>query len=100
MKKPEAYTSPEEDNVFKACEPQKNWGGAWTEEKLDAFEKYVKAYLTDYNENQCENQNSAFFFKQWGTWGADSIKRNKHANSKLLREEIIQEMPNDENIIK
>ena len=25
---------------------KKNWGGKWTEEKLDAFEKYVKAYLT------------------------------------------------------
>lgn len=25
---------------------KKSWGGKWTEEKLDAFEKYVKAYLT------------------------------------------------------
>lgn len=25
------------------------WGGQWTEEKLDAFEKYVKAYLTIMN---------------------------------------------------
>ena len=23
-----------------------SWGGPWTEKKLDAFEKYVKAYLT------------------------------------------------------
>ncbi|MCR5464319.1 MAG: three-Cys-motif partner protein TcmP [Bacteroidales bacterium] len=28
---------------------KKNWGGRWTEEKLDAFEKYVKAYLTIMN---------------------------------------------------
>ena len=28
---------------------KKNWGGVWTEEKLDAFEKYVKAYLTIMN---------------------------------------------------
>ena len=28
---------------------KKNWGGPWTEEKLDAFEKYVKAYLTIMN---------------------------------------------------
>ena len=28
---------------------KKNWGGKWTEEKLDAFEKYVKAYLTIMN---------------------------------------------------
>ena len=28
---------------------KKSWGGKWTEEKLDAFEKYVKAYLTIMN---------------------------------------------------
>ena len=27
-------------------EPQINWGGSWTELKLDAFENYVNAYLT------------------------------------------------------
>ena len=30
-------------------EPNSSWGGAWTEEKLNAFEKYVKAYLTIMN---------------------------------------------------
>jgi len=25
---------------------KENWGGTWTEEKLDIFQKYVKAYLT------------------------------------------------------
>ena len=28
---------------------KKSWGGKWTEEKLDAFEKYVKAYLAIMN---------------------------------------------------
>jgi protein gp37 len=42
---------------------------------------------------QVEAQDARFFFKQWGTWGADGIKRNKHANGKLLKGEIIQEMP-------
>lgn len=42
---------------------------------------------------QVEVQGARFFFKQWGTWGADGIKRNKHANGKLLKGEIIQEMP-------
>lgn len=42
---------------------------------------------------QVEEQGARFFFKQWGTWGADGIKRNKHANGKLLNGEIIQEMP-------
>lgn len=36
-----------------------------------------------------------FFFKQWGTWGADGIKRNKHENGKLLDERVIQELPKD-----
>lgn len=40
------YKLPEEGNTLMVNEPQKNWGGRWTEEKLDAFEKYVKAYLT------------------------------------------------------
>ena len=30
-------------------EPGSSWGGAWTEEKLNAFEKYVNAYLTIMN---------------------------------------------------
>lgn len=30
----------------------KTWGGKWTEEKLDAFEKYVKAYLTIMNKKR------------------------------------------------
>ena len=42
---------------------------------------------------QVDEQGARFFFKQWGTWGADGIKRNKHANGKLLKGEIIQEMP-------
>lgn len=42
---------------------------------------------------QVEEQGSRFFFKQCGTWGSDGIKRNKHANGKLLNGEIIQEMP-------
>lgn len=42
---------------------------------------------------QVEYQGAAFFFKQWGTWGSDGIKRNKHANGKLLFGEVFQQMP-------
>jgi protein gp37 len=42
---------------------------------------------------QTENQNSVFFFKQWGTWGNDGVKRNKHKNGKLIKGEIYQQMP-------
>lgn len=30
-------------------EPNSSWGGPWTEKKLEAFEKYVKAYLSIMN---------------------------------------------------
>jgi protein gp37 len=42
---------------------------------------------------QTEAQGSAFFFKQWGTWGSDGIKRNKKANGKLINGQIYQAMP-------
>lgn len=35
-------------------------------------------------QNQCDTQNVAFFFKQWGTWGADGVKRSKKANGRIL----------------
>jgi len=42
---------------------------------------------------QAETQGVAFFFKQWGTWGEDGIKRSKKANGKLLDGKLIQAMP-------
>lgn len=42
---------------------------------------------------QADEQNAAFFFKQWGTWGSDGIKRSKKANGKALDGKIIQMMP-------
>lgn len=42
---------------------------------------------------QCEEQGVPFFFKQWGTWGEDGIKRNKKANGCLLDGKVCQEWP-------
>ncbi|MDD4847169.1 MAG: phage Gp37/Gp68 family protein [Bacteroidales bacterium] len=44
-------------------------------------------------QEQAEKQGSAFFFKQWGTWGSDGIKRDKHKNGKLLNGKVCQQMP-------
>lgn len=44
-------------------------------------------------QNQARENNIAFFFKQWGTWGADGIKRSKKANGRLLNGRIVQAMP-------
>ena len=42
---------------------------------------------------QCEEKDVAFFFKQWGTWGADKVKRNKKLNGKKLNGEVWQQYP-------
>ena len=42
---------------------------------------------------QADAQHIPFFFKQWGTWGADGIKRNKKVNGKLLQGKVVQQMP-------
>jgi protein gp37 len=40
-----------------------------------------------------DQQNVLFFFKQWGTWGSDGVKRNKKVNGKMIDGKVIQEMP-------
>jgi protein gp37 len=35
-------------------------------------------------QKQCDTQGVSFFFKQWGAWGADGVKRNKKANGRIL----------------
>lgn len=42
---------------------------------------------------QCEEQGVPFFFKQWGTYGEDGIKRDKKANGCLLDGKVCQEWP-------
>ena len=42
---------------------------------------------------QCEEQGVPFFFKQWGTWGEDGVKRNKKANGCLLDGQTYQAWP-------
>jgi len=45
--------------------------------------------------DQCDENNIAFFFKQWGTWGADKVKRNKKENGKSLNGRIWQSYPKE-----
>lgn len=44
-------------------------------------------------QQQAKEQNTAFFFKQWGTWGEDGVKRSKTKNGKLLDGKVVQQMP-------
>lgn len=70
MRKPKKYKLSEEENVSMISEPQKNWGGTWTEEKLDAFEKYVKAYLTIMKKHATENGWKLFYFDAFAGSGS------------------------------
>ena len=43
--------------------------------------------------DQCKKANVDFFFKQWGAWGADGIKRSKKANGRKLQVRIWDMIP-------
>lgn len=44
-------------------------------------------------QRQCDEQRVAFFFKQWGGWGADGQRRAKAHNGRLLNGRTWDEMP-------
>ena len=50
-----------DEGCLMASEPSQ-WGGRWTEEKLDAFEKYVNAYLTIMNTYREKNGWKLIYF--------------------------------------
>ena len=47
---------------------------------------------------QCEKSSIPFFFKQWGTWGVDMVKRNKKVNGRELLGRIWDEYPRNVSI--
>ena len=42
---------------------------------------------------QCDDADVSFFFKQWGTWGADGQRRSKKANGRRYRGRVWDAMP-------
>ncbi len=44
----------------------------------------VKQHWVEEIFHQCRAQNVAFFFKQWGAWGADAVKRSKKKNGRIF----------------
>jgi protein gp37 len=42
---------------------------------------------------QCKKQGVSFFFKQWGTYGSDEIKRSKKRNGRLFLNQEWNEYP-------
>lgn len=43
--------------------------------------------------HHCNSQKIPFFFKQWGTYGEDEVKRNKKANGRMFLEQEWNELP-------
>ena len=87
---------------FLSCEPLLEDLGKLDLERIDwvivGGESGVSArpMLTEWVlsiKEQCKKQETAFFFKQWGTWGSDGIKRNKCLNGKKINGRVYQEMP-------
>ncbi|BBA35083.1 Gp37Gp68 family protein [Methylocaldum marinum] len=53
----------------------------------------MRAEWVDNVRRQCLNANVAFFFKQWGAWGADGQRRSKKANGRSLGGQVWDAMP-------
>jgi protein gp37 len=53
----------------------------------------MRAEWADNVRRQCLEADVAFFFKQWGAWGADGQKRSKKANGRSLNGQSWDAMP-------
>ncbi len=59
----------------------------------------IKEEWIDGIHKQCLKYSTAFFFKQWGTWGKDNQKRSKKANGREYKGKTWDEMPSINNIV-
>ncbi len=77
-----------EDSECRECltisEPQSSWGGVWTEEKLDAFEKYVKAYLTIMNKYRDQYQWKLIYFDGFAGSGSRNVEALTEDNQVMM----------------
>ena len=79
------YNNDIEQGSLSVCEPMTLWGGKWTEEKLDAFEKYVNAYLTIMNVYRDKYNWKLIYFDGFAGSGSRESK-NKEEESNLLQD--------------
>lgn len=70
-------------------EPSSSWGGAWTEEKLNAFEKYVNAYLTIMNKYRDQYDWKLIYFD--GFAGSGSRNEDTTSEDNQLMIDLIDE---------
>ncbi len=57
--------------------------------------RVMKQTWADNVRSQCTSSNVPFFFKQWGTWGSDGVKRAKRENGRVLNGKTWDQMPSD-----
>ena len=70
------------------CEPKiRSWGGDWTIKKLDAFEKYVNAYLTIMNKFRFRYNWELIYFDGF----AGSGTKDKDIQNELLLDFLFDE---------
>ena len=69
-----------------ANEPPTSWGGAWTEDKLDTFEKYVRAYLTIMNKYRDLYNWKLIYFDGFAGSGSRSIDNTDDDSDNMILE--------------
>ena len=55
--------------------------------------RMIKKEWVDRIHERCIEADTAFFFKQWGTWGEDNQRRSKKANGRHYKGRLWDEMP-------
>ncbi|MGL4285905.1 MAG: DUF5131 family protein [Phreatobacter sp.] len=68
-----------------------HWAIVGGESGLNA--RPIREHWIDEIYTRCDIYGTAFFFKQWGTWGKDNKKRSKKANGREYRGRTWNEMP-------
>lgn len=81
--------SAEPSKSMMVSEPNSSWGGAWTEEKLNAFEKYVNAYLTIMNKYRGQYDWKLIYFD--GFAGSGSRNEDTTSEDNQLMIDLIDE---------
>lgn len=81
--------SAEPSKNMMVSEPSSSWGGVWTEEKLNAFEKYVNAYLTIMNKYRGQYDWKLIYFD--GFAGSGSRNENTSSEDNQLMIDLIDE---------
>lgn len=77
-------TSEESSQGIIVGEPVSQWGGAWTEEKLNAFEKYVNAYLTIMNKYRGQYNWKLIYFDGFAGSGSRNEETSSDENQLMI----------------